>query len=278
MQELITDSSDKQHRWRGWIVNTQTSRQQGSHWFTVVLGIQTQLLQSIATQDASDSCASQLATDCIASSSDTGTAPSSAHLPKSTAKLPDGRARPNFARASSPSELSHSTDGTNNYPNLFEIPDAATTDMINWAHANAMHQPVAALLRACGEWDPAMATKDHHRQQKRRKLCKDHDIPCTREIWSPKKLDVTMEHIRQELINRIQQIRATRKTFGNQVFRTVLTKRAVKMKNEAEPYVGSAATEHAETEKVGDHRPSVSIQEGRFADIASFMCPCNHSC
>ena len=58
-----------------------------------------------------------------------------------------------------------------------------------------------------------------------------------------------------------------------QELKTVLTKRAVKLKNEAEPYVGSAATEHAETEKVCDHRPSVSIQEGRFADIASFMRP-----
>ena len=58
-----------------------------------------------------------------------------------------------------------------------------------------------------------------------------------------------------------------------QELKTVLTKRAEKLKNEAEPYVGSAATEHAETEKVCDHRPSVSIQEGRFADITSFMRP-----
>ena len=260
---------------------------------------------------------------------DAGNAPSSAHQAKSTAKLPDGRARPNFTRASSPTELSHSTDGFNNYPNLFEIPDTATTDMINWAHANAMHQPVAALLRACGEWDSAMATKDHHRQQKRRKLCKDHDIPCTREIDSNEKLDATMEHIRQELINRIQQIRTETimsmhaivvefsvfstdnardlvkaaqaiitgkqedvrnlcKPWGvrlkaqnhyrsmatiKQELKTLLIKRAEKLKNEAEPYVGSAASEHAETEKMCDHRPSVSIQEGRFADIASFMRP-----
>ena len=179
VQELTTDSSDKQHRWRVWIVNTQTSKQQGSHWFTVVLGTQTQLLQSIATQDASDSCASQPATDCIASSSNAGAAPSSAHQ-------------------------------ANNYPNLFEIPDTATTDMINWAHANAMHQPAAAWLRACGEWDSAVATKDHHHRQKRRKLCKDHDIPFTRENNSNEKLDATMTYIRRELINRIQQIRTTR--------------------------------------------------------------------
>ena len=58
-----------------------------------------------------------------------------------------------------------------------------------------------------------------------------------------------------------------------QELKTLLTKRAEKLKNEAELYVGSAATEHAETEKMCDHRPSVSIQEGRFADIASFMRP-----
>jgi hypothetical protein len=323
IRELSTIASDKQHRWRAWIVNTQTSRQQGSHWFTVVLGTQTQLLQSTAAHGTSDASASQLAMDPIASSSDAGTAASS------SMKLPDRTAMPAIARASSPMEHASSTDSLNSFHNLFETPNAATTDMINWAHANAMRPPVAAWLRACGEWDSAVATKDHHRQQKRRKLCKDHDIPCTREIESNEKLDATMEYIRQELINRIQQIRTETimsmhaivvefsvfstdnardlvkaaqaiitgkqenvrnlcKPWGvplkaqnhyrsmatiKQELKTLLIKRAEKLKNEAEPYVGSAATEHAETEKMCDHRPSVSIQEGRFADIASFMRP-----
>ena len=38
VEEITTTSSHTQHRWRAWAVNTQTSRQLGSHWFTVVVG------------------------------------------------------------------------------------------------------------------------------------------------------------------------------------------------------------------------------------------------
>ena len=48
VKEITVTCSHTQHRWRGWAVNTQTSRQHGSHWFTVVVGTQTQLLQSTA--------------------------------------------------------------------------------------------------------------------------------------------------------------------------------------------------------------------------------------
>ena len=46
VQEICASRLQKQHRWRAWVVNTQTSRQLGSHWFTVAVGIQEQLLQS----------------------------------------------------------------------------------------------------------------------------------------------------------------------------------------------------------------------------------------
>jgi hypothetical protein len=213
VQELTTTSSDKQHRWRAWIVNTQISRQQGSHWFTVVIGTETQLLHSIAALGAGDSCVSQLATDGIANSSDAGTASANAHQATSTVKLPDSLARPNFASACSSTQPAHSTDSINRYPNLFETPDATTTDMINRAQANAMHQPVVSWLGACCQWDSAVATNEHHRQKKRRALCKDYDNPLTMEVNSNEKLDAAMERIQQELKNRIQQIRATVKTF-----------------------------------------------------------------
>ena len=52
-----------------------------------------------------------------------------------------------------------------------------------------------------------------HEPEKRRKLCKDHDIPCTRSINnSNKDLDAGMEYIRRELTNRIHQIRTTMKS------------------------------------------------------------------
>ena len=39
VSELAAATSAKQHRWRAWIVNTQSSAQLGSHWFTVVVGV-----------------------------------------------------------------------------------------------------------------------------------------------------------------------------------------------------------------------------------------------
>ena len=42
-----------------------------------------------------------------------------------------------------------SANMSNDFRNLFETPDADMTDMINWAHANATHRPVAAWLEAC---------------------------------------------------------------------------------------------------------------------------------
>ena len=48
VEEITTTRPHTQHRWRAWAVNTQTSRQLGSHWFTVVVGTQTQLLRSTA--------------------------------------------------------------------------------------------------------------------------------------------------------------------------------------------------------------------------------------
>ena len=38
--EILEPSGSAQHRWRVWIVNTQSSRQPGSHWFTVAIGLQ----------------------------------------------------------------------------------------------------------------------------------------------------------------------------------------------------------------------------------------------
>ena len=39
-REILEPSGRSQHRWRAWIVNTQSSQQAGSHWFTVALGVQ----------------------------------------------------------------------------------------------------------------------------------------------------------------------------------------------------------------------------------------------
>ena len=93
-------------------------------------------------------------------------------------------------------EPASSTNMSNGFRNLFETPDAAMTDMINWAHANAALPQVAAWLEACTQWDVAVATKDHHRQKTRQKLCKDHNIEFTRKFKENEKLDATIPGVR----------------------------------------------------------------------------------
>ena len=47
-----------------------------------------------------------------------------------------------------------------NFANLFDSPDPLLSAALCWAHANAMHPPVASWLEACSQWDAAVATKD----------------------------------------------------------------------------------------------------------------------
>ena len=51
VKEITTTGAHTQHRWRTWVVNTQTSRQRGSHWFTVVVGTRTQQVESTAESE-----------------------------------------------------------------------------------------------------------------------------------------------------------------------------------------------------------------------------------
>ena len=135
VEEITATSPHTQHRWRAWVVNTQTSRQRGSHWFTVVVGTQMQHV---------------------------GATVGSMLEPSQPLQSIGTRADPI----------------SNNYANLFESPDPDLSNALGWAHANAMLPHVAAWLHACAQWDSAVATKEHQHREKRRKLCKEHDIPC----------------------------------------------------------------------------------------------------
>ena len=102
---------------------------------------------------------------------------------------------------------------TAHYPNVFGSPDSALSDALLWARRNARQPHVAAWLEACSQWDSAIAAGEYMNRKKRRKLCKDHDIPCTRLIaHSDKELDAGLEYIRGVLTKRIHQIRATMKS------------------------------------------------------------------
>ena len=97
------------------------------------------------------------------------------------------------------------------YPNVFGSPDSALSDALLWARTNARQPQIASWLEACSQWDAAIAAGEHRHRQKRRKLCKDHAILCTKVVDTNAKLDAAMAYIRRELTNRIHQIRATRK-------------------------------------------------------------------
>ena len=187
IQEISTSMSDKQHRWRAWVVNTQSSTQPGSHWFTVVMGAKMELLQSTHEHRLSASSSQPLATisQLLQSTAEDPSISISPHFaihataaPNQSPELPDDTPAATAATANSSTEHGPTEANPNNYPYLFISPEPALSNALRWAHANAMQPPVAAWLHACDEWDAAVRKREHHRRTKRRKLCKDHDIPC----------------------------------------------------------------------------------------------------
>mgnify|MGYP003326474035 CR=1 FL=1 len=172
IQEISAGMADKQHRWRAWIVNTQTSAQLGSHWFTVVLGAKIQLLQSTGDHRTSASSSQPLGTaaQLLQSPGEHRASPSSSsHLATDTtansdaatkecSELPEGTASATASRATSSTEQVSTGPNRNDYPNLFDSPDPALSDALRWAQANAMHPEVESWLDACSQWDSAIAT------------------------------------------------------------------------------------------------------------------------
>ena len=183
-EELSTTTSDKQHQWRAWVVNTQTSAQPGSHWFVVVVAAKTQLPQSAAEHPTGASSSHSLDTvgQLLESIGPNEQQPTHTQLLQSNGIPADPNA--------------------NNYPNLFHSPDSALSKALLWAQANAREPKVASWLHACRQWDSAVATNEHCSRNKRRMLCKDHDIPFTRDLKS----STDMEYIRRQLSNRIEQL------------------------------------------------------------------------
>ena len=214
VEELATDISGQQHRWRAWVVNTQTSAQLGSHWFTVIAGTAVanvpQLIQSFERASTVASAPQLLQSTAAASSM-----PDAPQLLQSTAASSAMGKKLTKSSGSGRADVGSPSLDMAEYPNLFDSPDPALSDVLLWAHANAMLAPVESWLNACSQWDAAVNTNSGQKQvwvvtdRKRRKLCKDHDIAFTREFLSSDTMDAAIEQVRQALINRIQQIRTT---------------------------------------------------------------------
>ena len=206
VREICASSSQEQHRWRAWVVNTQTSGQLGSHWFTVAVGIQEQLTQSIGEQQESTASSQCLGTAAQMLQSTVGNQASVSSSQNLVAVL--------AANSHGTSDQTREApDDPANFANLFDSPDPVLSAALCWAHANAMRPAVADWLEACSQWDAAVASKDYQRQKRRRQLCKDHNIPCTKIVKSNGTLDAAMEYVRGQLSNRIQQVRATMQSF-----------------------------------------------------------------
>ena len=191
--ELATTNLGQRHKWRAWIVNTQHSEQLGSHWFTVIVGAAVENVPQLLHSTASSSALRRLPELSQSHASSSAEPTATDHLEPSQSLQSIG---------------THADPITNNYANLFESPDPDLSNALHWAHANAMHPHVAAWLHACSQWDSAVATKEHERQKKRRKLCKEHDIPLTKVVNTNTELETAMEYIRRQLTNRITDIRA----------------------------------------------------------------------
>ena len=171
----------------------------------------------------------------------------------------------------------HADPITNNYANLFESPDPDLSNALDWAHANAMHPQVAAWLHACSQWDSAVATKEHERRDKRRKLCKEHDIPCTKVVDTNKELETAMEYIRRQLTNRIKNIRI--KATGAPSAHS-MQQRAVSAdtklqapRKQTEYGCDNKLDNYFKPRAAGDARPE--IEELRISDVATDVIRCH---
>ena len=147
IQEISTSMSDKQHRWRAWVVNTQSSTQHGSHWFTVVMGAKMELLQSTHEHRLSASSSQPLATisQLLQSTAEDPSISISPHFaihataaPNQSPELPDDTSAATAATANASTEHVPTEANPNNYPNLFISPEPALSNALRWAHANAM--------------------------------------------------------------------------------------------------------------------------------------------
>ena len=123
VEAIATTSLHSQHQWRAWVVNTESSKQVGSHWFTVVLGTEMQLLQSNLSQLRD----SNMEEHSVVSGSRHITATPSAA----------GTAR--------------------EYPHIFGASDPELSSALDWARANAMRPDVASWMQAREQWDVAIA-------------------------------------------------------------------------------------------------------------------------
>ena len=161
VQAFVETSST--HRWRAWAVNTQTSTQRGSHWFTVILGIHAQTECPLTPEHSlpESTAGPHLPTD----------QPAGANVADQPCSTAPPATEQSAASVSSAEQAAPSS--TMSFPNLFPSPNASAQVAINWASANSDYPIVHEWRKSCEAWKELVATGDFQRERKRRKLCKD---------------------------------------------------------------------------------------------------------
>ena len=174
--EILSPSGSAQHRWRVWVVNTQSSRQVGSHWFTVAIGVHQEQKEE-KPQAASSSGERREPISATASkrrkkSSNKAWEPHHSMLPDSS------RSKKKSKKELRPGQ----EEGQEERRLLEELPsadaedsacDALLAEAHEWARTNAHKPDVAKWIVALREWEQL---EDKCTERQYRSFCDKHDI------------------------------------------------------------------------------------------------------
>ncbi len=141
MQELSRTTPQQHDQWKAWVVNTQTSVQTGSHWFTVIVG--RQLPQSSASASTTGS-----ANEKPRSSPSTGLG-----TERTASTTTEITGLHTTSQCGSATEHPTGSASGGDYPQLFGATDMTTLPALSWAQANPTDPLVAAWMRAGSEWN-----------------------------------------------------------------------------------------------------------------------------
>ena len=176
LESMAEGQGRHEHQWRAWVVNTKFSWQQGSHWFTVVVGARSQLHSDLSA----GSVISMLATSTRPSAPRPGTEQS---------------------RQESPS-AGGCTDAFH-FPALFPAPSLALQNALSAANKSSTTVAAVSVTRACQAWNAALADGTYTQPSKRRKLRKDHGLLFTRDMLSDP--EAAARSVRSQLRARLLQ-------------------------------------------------------------------------
>ena len=194
------------HKWRAWIVNTQTSKQRGSHWFTLAMGVYLASpidaqMQEITTDEAF------VLTDMV--------------FPRRVASASSGIRRQangsssssSVCKATAPPQNEHGVAAC--YPQLVQSAETRLATELLWAHQNHLNPVAAKVIKGCARWEEALTEGTYSSSRiNRRALCQLDGIriSCNQLIESNTDEPEALQHIRELLAKQISDAHKPTKT------------------------------------------------------------------